>query len=212
MRRPSYFVVGVLAAGLIAACAYVYRVPLGLTGPAGNREGVLWDRSNSGLLPAQIRWQKIDRPSDGFALEMPAGSEVIQIPAYDRQGLAEPVNMIQASIDPATTYAVTWADNPPVKRAGPENPDKTLDAARSGALIRTQSTLTAESRSSLAGYPARDFSGRNFDGGVFNARLILAGNRLYMLIAAFPASSARRDEDVKRFFDSFVITPSSRRN
>jgi len=31
-----------------------------------------------------------------------------------------------------------------------------------------------------------------------------------MLIAAFPAASARRDEDVNRFFDSFSLTAPPR--
>ena len=42
-----------------------------------------------------------------------------------------------------------------------------------------------------------------------NSRLIHAGTRLYMLIAAFPSVSARRDRDVTRFFNSFTITSSS---
>ena len=78
--------------------------------------------------------------------------------------------------------------------------------ARDGALGRTQTTLLSESRDNRNGYPSRDFSARNAGGGILNARLILAGNRLYLLIATFPAASARRDEDVNHFFDSFSLT------
>ena len=42
-------------------------------------------------------------------------------------------------------------------------------------------------------------------GGLFNARLILKGTKLYMMIAAFLAASARREEDVNHFFDSFKL-------
>ena len=108
------------------------------------------------------------------------------------------------------TYAVAWDDNPPVERASAEAVERTLDNARDGALARTQTTLIGESHANYLGYPSRDFSGENQSGGLFNARLILKGTRLYMMIAAFPAPSARRDEDVTHFFDSFKLTSTAR--
>jgi hypothetical protein len=42
-----------------------------------------------------------------------------------------------------------------------------------------------------------------------DSRLIYAGSRLYMLTVAFPSSGARREKDVTRFFDSFVITSAA---
>ena len=63
----------------------------------------------------------------------------------------------------------------------------------------------SESKNEITGFPAREFAARNVGGGVMNSRLIFAGSRLYMLIAAFPAASARRDQDVTRFFNSFTV-------
>jgi hypothetical protein len=143
---------------------------------------------------------------------MPAGTRQTEIPAYDQHGEIDRVDMIYAYPDSQTTYAVTWADNPPVERASGDGAERTLDLARDGALARTQATLAGESRDSRGGFPARDFSGRNGGGGIFNARLILAGRRLYMLIATFPAASARSDEDVHRFFDSFKLTQDANNN
>ena len=97
-----------------------------------------------------------------------------------------------------------------MERASPDGADRTLDLARDGALARTQATLTGESRDQRDGFPARDFSGCNVGGGILNARMILAGRRLYMLIVAFPAASARSEEDVNRFFDSFSLTSAAR--
>ena len=141
---------------------------------------------------------------------MPSGASEAQIPSYTGSGVVEQVEMIEAQVDPDTSYSVAWADNPPVERAVSEDIEKTLDMARNGALGRTQTTLLSESRSNRDGYPEHDFSGRNAGGGILDARLILAGTRLYMLIAAFPAVSARRDEDVNRFFDSFSLTAAPR--
>ena len=47
-------------------------------------------------------------------------------------------------------------------------------------------------------------------GGVMDVRLMYVGHRLYMLIAAFPSISVRRDQDVTRFFNSFKLVPSSK--
>ena len=101
---------------------------------------------------------------------MPAGASETQIPAYTGSGVVEQVEMIEAQVDPDTTYSVAWADNPPVGRAASEDIEKTLDMARNGALGRTQTTLISESRSNRDGYPAHDFSGRNAGGGILDAR------------------------------------------
>ncbi len=141
---------------------------------------------------------------------MPASVTETQVPAYNDRGVVEPARMIEASADSETIFAVAWAENPPVQRANSgDGTDKTLDLARDGALVRTQTTLVGESRSQRYGYPARDFSARNANGGILNARLVLAGPRLYLLVATFPNAAARRDDDVNRFFGSFSLTSAA---
>lgn len=212
MRTLVRFVLVILVIGAIAFCVYRYRADLGLVSHPGTQESESSEQTSSELHPAAIVWLTLDRSPDGFKVEMPSGTRQTQIPAYDQRGNVDQVDMIYAYPDSQTTYAVTWADDPPVERASGDGPDRTLDMARDGALARTQSTLIGESRVNRSGFPARDFSGRNGGGGIFNARLILAGKRLYMLIAAFPAAGARNDEDVNRFFDSFTLTSAARNN
>jgi hypothetical protein len=206
------FVVVILAIGAVAYCVYRYRVGLGHDNRGISQQSANSDQTNSGPAtahPAHIVWQPLDRSQDGFKVEMPEGVRETQIPAYDERGDIDRVEMIYAYPDSETIFAVTWADNPPVEQAGRDDADRTLDLARDGALTRTQATLTGESRDPRGGFPACDFSGRNQGGGILNARLILAGRRLYMLIAAFPAASARRDEDVRRFLDSFSLVSTA---
>jgi len=210
VKRSIRFVLVILVIAAIVFCVYRYRVELGLVHPAPSQETSNPEESNAGLQPAHIVWQALDRSPDGFKVEMPAGTRETQIPAYDEQGNPNQVDMIYAYPDAQTTYAVTWADNPPVERASGDGADRTLNLARDGALARTQATLTGESRNPRDGFPACDFSGRNEGGGILNVRMILAGSRLYMLIAAFPAASARSDQDVNRFFDSFSLTSAAR--
>jgi len=114
--------------------------------------------------------------------------------------------MIEAAVDPDTTYAVAWADNPPVEQAAGEDQEKTLDMARDGALGRTQTNLVSESRREIDGHVSREFVARNAGGGILNGRLILAGTHLYLLMATFPRTEEWREEDVNRFFESFKLT------
>lgn len=211
MKRKSSvrFVLVILVIGAIAYCIYRYRVELGLSSSKTSQQIPASEPSSSGIQPAHIVWQALDRSPDGFKVDMPSGIRQTQIPAYNERGSIDQVEMIYVYPDDQTTYAVTWADNPPVVQASGDVAEKTLDMARDGALARTKTTLIGESRAVRDGVSARDFSGRNEGGGILNARLILDGKHLYMLIATFPAASARSDEDVNRFFDSFSLTSAA---
>jgi len=201
-----------LAVFLILGVVYVYRhrVDLGIVSPAGrgNEESTSSDIPASAR-PANIAWESVDRSSDGFKVEMPVEIKQIQVPAYNFQGGAEQVDMIYSYPNPETCFAVAWADEPPVERANSDVPDKTLEMARDDAMQRTETTLVSETPLSQQGFPGRDFSARNLGGGVFNARLILARKRLYMLTATFPSVDARREQDVIRFFNSFSLVAGS---
>ena len=210
VKRWYYIVIGVIVLGG-AVYMYLHRQELGLVAPAGSSTPITDGSSsvNQGgvpAAPAHIVWNSVSRPKDGFQLEMPVDSKEIQIPAFNESGGTEQVQMLYSYPDASTSFSIAWADEPPVERVSGNSADKTLDTARDDSLARTQATLIGETRTNKLGYPARDFSGRNDGGGIFNARLILAGHRLYMLIAAFPSASARRNEDVNHFFDSFHIT------
>jgi hypothetical protein len=211
VKRWHYIVL----AGAILALVYVYlhRQELGLTGPQGiltNETPSADQAATSVSRPPIVKWQPVDRASDGFKLEMPADIKQIQIPAYNERGGAEQVDLIYSNPSADISYSVAWADNPPVARVNGQVSDRVLDMARDDALARTQTNLVSESRSSPGGFPARDFVGRNVGGGIMDIRLIYTGQRLYMLIAAFPSASARREQDVVRFYNSFKVVASSR--
>lgn len=205
VKRVYYLVLGAI---LICGIVYIYlhRHQLGLTGSTSDTT------DTSSPQHARITWVTVDRPPEGFKVDMPADTRQIEVPAYNESGGADQVDMIYSYPDSVTSYSIAWKDNPPVERAARENPDTTLDNARDGALARAEAVLVTESRSTRQGFPVRDFVGRNESGGIFNARLILAGQRLYLLIAAFPAASARRDSDVSRFFDSFSVLTAAQSN
>jgi hypothetical protein len=165
--------------------------------------------SSNGIHPPTIEWQKVDRPSDGFRVEMPVDIKQIAIPAYTETGGTQQVSMIFSNPTSETTFSVSWQDDPPVARAGNGTADRTLELARDGALARTQTSLVSEKANNAQGFPGTVFESRNTGGGVMNSRLVYAGSRLYMLNASFPSASARRNKDVSRFFNSFTITAAS---
>lgn len=209
VKRNRYIILaGVFIVG--AVLVYLYRQELGLVGPrgSGTAPNGLSDLASSASSdrPARINWQEIKRPKDGFKLEMPSDVKEMQVPAYNESGGSETINMIFSNPDGATTFAMAWADSPPVERVNNRSPDRTLDMARDGELTRTQTSLVHESRITPGGNPARDVVARNSNGGIIDSRLLLAGNRLYMLIATFPSMNARREQDVTRFFNSFTAT------
>lgn len=201
MRR--WQLIGVAAAVVgVAAYFYFYRG----FGQRGDHNAATGSASveNSGTHPVQINWQMVSRPDDGFKIDLPADPKEVRVQAYNEAGGTEPVKMLFSSPDGDTTFAVTWEDNPPVARVNDGEPDRTMDQARNGMLARTQTTLENESKVSANGFPARDILARNSGGGVLEARLIFINGRLYVLMALFPSTNARREQEVVRFFNSFM--------
>lgn len=209
MKRWQYIVL--IALLLVALFVYLHRRDLGLAG--ARVEDAESSRGASGdgeARPARMEWRQVDRTPDGFKVDMPAEVRETQVSAYNQSGGAEQVAMIYANPTGETTFAVSWADDPPVARGVERTPERILDQARDNALQRTQTVKVEESNPNSDGSAVREFSSRNSGGGVMNTRLILSGRRLYMLIATFPSAQARREQDVTRFFNSFSLTSANR--
>jgi len=198
VKRWFYFA---LAAVVVAGAVYAYSQ---LGGP-GLGSLISWNssRADGSGSPGQIQWHRFERPGDGFKVDLPSEPRDLQAPAYNEAGGSEPIRMIVASPDGDVTFAVTWQDNPPVARIA-QSAERTLNLARDGMLARTETTILSESRGFYHDYPSVDVLARNTGGGILNARLIMAENRLYTLMALFPTASARGEHDVNHFFDSFV--------
>lgn len=198
-----------IAVLLLIAAVYAWRY----RGDIGLLRGWLPSRPSDRVMEAargpQLEWRPVDESTQGFKLEMPGEPSQIVVQASNEAGATEPISMLQVKTEPDRTYAVAWAEKPPVARMNDLVPDKTLDQARDGALARTSTTLVSEIRSNPQGYPGRDVEARNVGGGILDARLIYAGSRLYMLIATSPSAASHREEDIKRFFNSFTIASNT---
>jgi hypothetical protein len=196
VKRRYYFV---LAAAVVAVGFYLY-----VRGGASLGNLFSSGSGNSGTERSdRVQWHTVERPGDGFKVDLPGEDKDVQVPAYNEAGGSEAVHMLLANPNGDVTYAVTWADNPPVARVG-HSIDRTLYMARDGMLARTETTIVSEARGYHRDYPSLDVLARSNSGGILNARMIMAENRLYMLLAVFPSDSARREKDVNRFFNSFL--------
>ena len=202
MKRVYISVVGILLViGVILALRFRHNVAfLSRWFPAGSSNSIL-----DAAAGKDFAWRPVDETSQGFKLEMPGDPRQIVVQAGNESGSTEPISMIQVKPQPDRTFAVAWADKPPVARMNDLVPEKTLDEARDGALARTATTKISEIRSNPQGFPGRDIEARNVGGGILDTRIIYAGSRLYMLIATSPSAAGRNEEDVTRFFNSFTI-------
>jgi hypothetical protein len=156
-----------------------------------------------------MEWRPVDETSQGFKLEMPGDPKRVVVQATSETGTNEPISMLLVKPDSERTYAIAWADKPPVARMNDLVPDKTLDQARDGAMNKTNTTLVSEIRSNPQGFPGRDVVAHNVGGGILDTRFVYAGSRLYMLIATAPSASSRHEQDVIRFFNSFTIASNN---
>jgi hypothetical protein len=157
----------------------------------------------------KLEWRPVNESSEGFKIEMPGDPRRVVVQANNEAGTTEPISMLLFNPDSQHTYAIAWADKPPVARMNDLVPDKTLDQARDGALNRTQTTSISEIRSTPQGFPGRDIEARNVGGGILDTRFVYAGARLYMLIATAPSAAGRHEQDVSRFFNSFAIASNN---
>ena len=195
MKRWYYIA---LAAAVVAATIFVY------SHWGGQGLGSLFAGGDADTAASvRMQWRTVERPGDGFKVDLPADEKERQVQAFNEQGGSEPVGMLVANPNGDVTYAVTWDDNPPVARAA-QTPERTLNLARDGMLARTETTILSESRGFTHDYPSLDVLARNSAGGLLNARIVIVKDRLYILMALFPSSGARQDKDVNRFFNSFV--------
>jgi hypothetical protein len=101
----------------------------------------------------------------------------------------------------SVTYDVMYNDYPKAGIAK-VNPQLLLDAARDGLLNQTKGRLVSDKHIVLGAVPGRDQEILGADGTRYWARLVLAGNRMYQLMAiARPPATA----DTQTFFDSFQL-------
>ncbi len=101
-----------------------------------------------------------------------------------------------------TVYSVVYSDYSADKLKGAD-PDKLLDQVRDGGVDATRGKVK-ETKPKDPDYPTRDLE-VEIAGVTSFSRLVLAKNRLYVVVAAPDGSKASTDA-AKKFIESFKVT------
>ncbi|HEX7285606.1 MAG TPA: hypothetical protein VF532_05455 [Candidatus Angelobacter sp.] len=150
------------------------------------------------------RWQTYTAPDGTFSIELPGqpAIETTQAPLDD--GRTAPMTLVSVQPTGSTAYMCSYVEN---DNFANKTPDEILEAARDGSLKKTQGTLVSQSRLTVQGYPALDIQAQARENSVTDSRMVLAGKRLYMIVAVAGAQE-REPKTVQRVFNSFkMINP-----
>jgi len=112
--------------------------------------------------------------------------------------------MTLVSVKPtsSTAYMCSYAED---ENIGSKSPDEVLETARDGSLSKTQGTVITQKRLTVQGYPALEMQARARGNSLLDARIVVAGKRLYLIMAVATVEQDREVNAIRRMFDSFKV-------
>ena len=152
------------------------------------------------LLPH--RWHTYRAPDGKFSIELPAQPtiETVQVPIEG--GGTRPMIIVSAETSKSIGYTCSYIEDETVQS---KSPDEALESARDGSLKKTHGTLISQVRLTIAGFPALDMKAHTRADSLLDSRTLIAGERLYMIVAVTTVESDREPRTIQRVFDSFKV-------
>ena len=86
-----------------------------------------------------------------------------------------------------------------------KSPDEALESGRDGSLRKIQGTVISQRRMTVQGYPALEMQARARGESLVDSRMIVAGKRLYMIMAVASVQQDREPKTIQRMFESFKV-------
>ena len=154
-------------------------------------------------LRPEPEWAPFDSEDGGFAV-LAAGAPAHRVRGEDVQGRAVDSHFYAFSRG-GVEYAVTYMDLP-MDDPLDADPGNLLSQACEALVARSQGDLVDSRAVALGTHPGRSCQIRAGDGSVLRARVILAGRRLYSVLAAMPEDSGALEQEVEAFVASFRLT------
>jgi hypothetical protein len=144
-------------------------------------------------------WQTYSAPDRSFSVQLPGKPEV-----EDQRIQVAPngtVTSHQVSTAPTktTTYGCYYFEDP---RLGNAPSDKVLDVAMDGAVSKIQGSVIHEEHLDVSGHLARDAEVRARGNALVEMRLIVVGQRTFMLMVVDARRRSADTKNVRKFFDS----------
>ncbi len=148
-------------------------------------------------------WETFDASEGGFRVTLPGrpvrGQEVLTTPA----GPLESITYTYATPDGQVSYGINYADYPAAV-ARSTDPERIIESARDALVGKLRGRVRDERRITLDGAPGREVDIELADGRYVRARIYLAGQRQYQVVAVTP-SARDHANDAKWFLESFKL-------
>jgi hypothetical protein len=152
------------------------------------------------------KWRTYNAPDGSFSIELPGEPTVktVQIPAEG--GSTRVATILNVEATKSTGFTCTYIDDESIQT---KSPDQAFESTRDGSLRETQGTLISQERLTIQGFPAVDVHASAAGNSLLDSRMVLAGKRLYMIVAESTPAEGRDPTTIRRVLDSFkILSPS----
>jgi len=147
-------------------------------------------------------WKTYTAPDGSFSIEFPGQPAIETKQAPVDGGGRRTITIVSVQATSSTVYTCDYFED---ETFSSRSPDNVLESARDGSLSKTQGTVITQNRLTVQGYPALDMQAHARGNSLLDSRMILAGKRMYMIMAVATAEQDREAKTVQRMRDSFHI-------
>ena len=148
------------------------------------------------------RWQTYTALDRSFSIELPdkPSEETTQIPTED--GGTAVVHLVSVKPNKHSVFscAYTNRDTPEEKTA-----DRILHSALEGSMRKIQGKVVSQKEITVQGNPGLEIRASARNNSTVDARLIVVGSRLYMIMIV-DTEQSNDDKAVRRVFQSFKLS------
>ena len=117
-------------------------------------------------------------------------------------GGVTPLTLVSVNPTSNTVYMYSYAEDQNIEK---KSPDEALESGRDGSLRKIQGTVISQRSMTVQGYPALEMQARARGESLVDSRMIVAGKRLYMIMAVASVQQDREPKTIQRMFESFKI-------
>ncbi|MGA9042101.1 MAG: hypothetical protein WB421_16335 [Terriglobales bacterium] len=147
-------------------------------------------------------WQTYTSPDGSFSIQLPdkPSVEPTQVP-LEGGGTAN-VNVITATPTDHTAFSCVYFED---ENIGRKSPGQALDSALDGSLRKIQGTVVTQKKITVQGNPGLEVQARGRGNSLVDMRIVVASNRMFLIMAVATAEQDREPKTVQHVFDSFKI-------
>jgi hypothetical protein len=158
--------------------------------------------ANFVLRQATTGWKKITSPEGAFTCLMPATPKV-DSQTFETSGIKLQGKVLSARNRANSQFTLSYFDGP--TSLSTEEGEKMLDRQGQFLTQGDSSRMVFAEKLVLRGYSGRHYTAHTENNTETDEMVYLVKRRLYLLLVVHDRGGAQ--EDVKRFFESFVIEP-----